>query len=83
MTAMEKNGSLLVPVNTPEERRAAARVVAERSIGLDDCRELLDMLGLRDDDRGLAVCPSWPDRPHRCVDRTGCGRGRTSGAANG
>lgn len=34
---------------SPAERRAAALTVARYSAGLEDCRQLLDMLGLLDE----------------------------------
>ncbi len=35
-----------VPKNTPEQKRAARLAVAARSTGVEECRELLAMLGL-------------------------------------
>ncbi len=35
-----------VPKNTPEQKRAARLAVAARSTSVEDCRELLAMLGL-------------------------------------
>lgn len=37
---------------TREEQRAAALAIAARCTDVDDCRELLDMLGLREELRG-------------------------------
>lgn len=39
-------GAVLSRENSPAERRAAALTVARFSTDLDDCRELLTMLGL-------------------------------------
>lgn len=41
------------------DQRVAARVVASRSTGIEDCRELLDMLGLT----GVAGLPDPPGAP--------------------
>ncbi len=43
------------------EQHRAARVVAARSMGVDDCRELLGMLGLAEA-TGLPVTESPPRR---------------------
>jgi hypothetical protein len=39
----------LAPAHTPEQQWAAAKAVAARCTDADDCRELLDMLGLREE----------------------------------
>lgn len=43
------------PDNPPEERAAAVRTVASNSIDVDDCAELLEMLGL-DPGEGHDTC---------------------------
>jgi hypothetical protein len=39
----------LPPRSSPDERRAAALTVTYYSTDLDDCRQMLDMLGLLDE----------------------------------
>jgi hypothetical protein len=52
MTDMDLNVPAPVgyaPPCTRDQQRAAALVVATRCTDMDDCRELLDMLGLREE----------------------------------
>lgn len=46
---MTTPNSSSVALATAEERRRACLTVARHSTDLDDCRELLDMLGLLDE----------------------------------
>ncbi len=55
-------GELDVPL---EQRRQAMRVVASASVDADECRLLLDMLGLKPEQSALAgaAAPTAPSDP--------------------